>query len=198
MSSNSRPSFLELWLEDTQDDVRRRGWWAIIPFSAITCILLGSAVSWLFPDIFFDDSSWAISSTVFAGLLAFNALAMALSWNAFGKIYELIAKPMFSDFLRKSGEMSRYMFYISYFHLTQVAAAGTTLFGFVWLFFPVSNEWADRIVLAVVFATTFYGLRWSIGAVRVAHDLVWNFGKFDGLPDDDKRALKLAVSNTKD
>jgi hypothetical protein len=50
-------------------------------------------------------------------------------------------------------------------------------------------------MLAVVIATTLYALRWSLGAVRIASDLIRQFAIFDGLDPKQKQALRVAVDN---
>lgn len=196
MKTGKPDGFFQLWLRDTGDDLERRGWWAaIVPWTFIVSAFLAILSVSMMPDYTFFSGQVGTLLGVLAGLLAFNALTMALSWNAFGKIYELLAKPGFSGFLQAANELSRYMFYISYFHYTQVFAAAATLLAIIWMFFDFPPIWLDRCVLGVALFGTFYALRWSVGSVKVAHDLVWNFSRYDNLAEDEKQGLRLAVNN---
>lgn len=195
MNARRRPSFLESWLGDTREIVSEKGSWAIIPWSFLACGAGGSLIGYFMPASFFQDTRWDVSATFYAGLLAFNALTLALAWNAFGGVFERLSRTDFSAFLKSAGELEKYLFMISYIHLMQVVAAAVTLLSAVVIFMPVPWVWMDRIFIGVTVCFTAYALRWAVGSVKVSQDLVWNFSTFDALDAESKRRLRLAVNN---
>lgn len=195
--SDQRPSFIECWFDDTKASGKNRGWFVtLVPWTVGSCAALSAAASYFTPVTFFFPSNWDVSATVLTGLLAFNALTLALAWGAIGRIYESVSQPGFSSYLRAGGVLATYLFYISYIHLTQVTAALVSLVTLVVLFMPVPLL-CHQILFGMTLATTLYALRWALGAVTVVQDLSWHFATYDGLAPEDKNKLRLAVSNNK-
>lgn len=190
-----RPSFLESWLDDTKDIVSSRGAWAIVPWSFLVALGVGVACGIFMPTAFFSVRNWGVSATFYGGVLAFNALTLALAWNAFGGVFERIARTEFANFLRESGELEKYLFTISYIHIVQVLASVVTLAGGMLVFMPIEYVQVDRVCLGATTTLTVYALRWAMGAVRVSQDIVWNYAVFDGLSSEEKKRLRLAASN---
>ncbi len=195
MSASPRPSFLEAWLGDTREIVSEKGSWAIVPWSFLACAAGGASAAFFMPSVFFQDGLWDVSATFYAGLLAFNALTLALAWNAFGGVFERLSRTDFSAFLKSAGELEKYLFTISYIHAMQVIAAAATLLSGLVIFMPVPWVWVDRIFIGLTVCFTAYALRWAVGSVKVSQDLVWNFSTFDALDAESKRRLRLAVNN---
>ncbi len=92
MDPKRRPNFLEAWLEDLQNDLRRYGPITLVPWFAFACIAAGVGVTLLVPkDNFWDKPE--ISAVFFTATVTINGLLLALSWGSFAKIYELASEP---------------------------------------------------------------------------------------------------------
>jgi hypothetical protein len=191
---DSRPSFIESWLDDTKDLYKAKGAWALFPVSLIVFACLAVGAAYFIPSTFFEDQNWDVSVTVYTGLLAFNALTLALAWSAIGRVYESITRTDFSAFLKAGGVLSKYLFYISFIHVAQAVAAFVTLISLVIVFMPVPDVY-DRVCLGATLTATLFALRWALGAVTIVQDLSWHFASYDALGPDEKRQLHLAVNN---
>ena len=194
MADGQRPTFVESWFDDAKADYQRRGLRSLFPTTLILCAGLSAAAAYFVPNGFFFPSKWDVAATVYTGLLAFNALTLALAWGAIGRIYESIAQPGFSSFLKDGGVLSTYLFYISFVHVVQVIAAFVTLVSLVMLFLPLGPLY-DKVSLAATLAATLYALRWAFGAVSIVQDLSWYYATYDSMAPDEKQKLRLAVSN---
>jgi hypothetical protein len=194
MDPRRRPSFLEAWLEDLQEDLRRYGRAKLVPWLAFCCAGIGAIVTVLVP----PDHFWAkpeISVVFFTATVTINGLLLALSWGSFAKIYELASEPKLAAFLRKNNLLKSYIFHVDFIHVAQVIAlawSGTALFLCVISELPESISHVvalvtlQKIALAGVVASSIYALRYAIGAVAIMQDLVWYNAYFVGEgPDRD-------------
>ena len=84
MDPRKRPSFLEAWLDDLQDDLRRYGPKKLVPWLLLVCVAIGALVTLLVPaDPFWNKPE--ISSVFFTATVTINGLLLALSWGSFAK-----------------------------------------------------------------------------------------------------------------
>lgn len=196
MASRNNTSFIEAFLQDAIDVRRSKGVVHLVPYFFIGCYGVGAGAAYFFAPQFFTEGKWDVAATVYSGVLAFNALTLALSWFAIGRVLEIISNPGFSSFLKSNGMLSKYSFYCSFIHLTQVLAATVTFFSLLLLFIQSIPIWGQQMALAAVVGSTLYALKWSLGAVRIASDLIVHFATYDGLDKSQKQALRVAVNNS--
>lgn len=169
---------------------------ALVPMLFLLSAATGAVVVYFIPRSFYLALNQDITATVYAGILAFNAITLALSWSALAKILETITQKDFCSFLQRNGLLNSYRFYVEFIHAIQIAAAFITFTALIVLMIGnVIPDFVHQILLGATIAWTLYAMRWSHGAVHIANDLIIQYGKFDGMTDDDKKALKLAVSN---
>lgn len=193
--TKNRESFISQLFQDAAEVSRSKGALHVFPYYFLSFMGLGAVAAFNIPIEFFAIERWDIPATVYSGILAFNAITLALSWAAIGRILEIMSNPGFSSFLQSSGMLKKYSFYVSFIHLTQVVASVVTLTTLIASMLPVIPIEGAQIMLALVIGFTFYALRWSLGAVRIVSDLINSFATFDGLDDSQKQALRLAVDN---
>lgn len=178
---NIRPSFTEAWLADIQEDVKRYGKRKLVPWTALVCLVLGTAVALLVP----PDHFWLkpeISVVFFTATVTVNGLLLALSWGCFAKIYEIAAEPKLANFLRRHGLLNSYIFQVDFIHYAQVAAISWSAASLVLsvIHLPhivaqyVSLLTLQKIALGGCVASSIYALVYALGAVRLMQDLVWN------------------------
>lgn len=194
MHDGQRPSFIECWLDDAKAGYQRMGLRSLFPYILFSFGAISAGATYFIPNGFFFPSNWAVAATVYTGLLAFNALTLALAWGAIGRIYESITRPEFSSFLKNGGVLSTYLFYVSFVHLVQVVAAFVTLGSLIELFLPLGPIY-DKACFAATLTATLYALRWALGAVAIVQDLSWHYASYDSLAPEDKKRLRLAVNN---
>jgi hypothetical protein len=176
-----RPSFLEAWLDDLRDDLRRYGARKLVPWTLLACCAIGSAVAALVP----NENFWAkpeISVVFFTAAITINGLLLALSWGSFAKIYEMAAAPAMASFLRRHNLLNSYIFHVDFIHMAQVCAvswSGVALTLCVIDHLPqavarhVSLILIQKISLAGCVASSIYAFVFALGAVRIMQDLVW-------------------------
>lgn len=194
MDNRARPRLYPAFLDEVKQDWKGGGIARIVPWLAVASGALGLTVAMLVPDALFKPASWGSVAAIYAGVLTFNGITLALTWTAIGKIYETISRSDFSRFLRAGGVLGTYLFYIHFMHMVQVAAACAALTGLFVSFVP-APEVVYRIVMGLMVATTLYALRWAVGSVTIVQDLSWRFSTFDGLTEEEKSRVWLAASN---
>jgi hypothetical protein len=188
MDQRQRPSFLDAWLEDVRDDLRRYGPIKLVPWLLLFCVAVGVVVTLLVSRESFWDKP-ELSGMFFTATVTINGLLLALSWGSFAKIYELASEPKLAAFLRKHNHLRTYIFHVDFIHICQVIALGWSGFALV---LSVIDHWPhalggalmlfalQKISLAGVIASSIYALRYAIGAVRIMQDLVWYSTYFIG------------------
>jgi hypothetical protein len=193
MDPKRRPSFLEAWLEDLQDDLKRYGPTKLVPWLMLFCVALGIVVALLIS----AEGFWnrpEISSLFFTATVTINGLLLALSWGSFAKIYELASEPRLAAYLRKRNLLRSYIFHVDFIHACQIIALGWSGFALVLSVLDrlphslggmAMLAALQRISLAGVVASTVYALRYAIGSVRIMQDLVWNSAYFVNETDRD-------------
>lgn len=182
-NQRNRPRFLESWIDDIRDDVSRSGARALVPWTAMFCLVVGSLVAWVIPEEGFWDKP-EISMVFFTAILTLNGLLLALSWSSFGKIYEIAARPQLAKFLRAKKLLQQYIFYVDFIHYTQVFALAMSAISLVAcvareppLAFSIeyiSMLTIQRTAMFLCVSSSIYALRYALGAVRIMQDLVWH------------------------
>lgn len=191
-----RHSFIESFLRETLDDYKARGWVAFLPSYLLLALGCSIAIVRYVPNDFYMPLNQDISATVYAGILAFNAITLALSWSAIGKIQETITQKEFCSFLRDGGLLNSYGFYVDLIHAVQVFASIATFAAMLVLL--IGNAVPDIVhqsLMAATITLTLYAMRWSHGAVQISNDLIWQYAKFDGLDEEEKKRLRMVVNN---
>lgn len=159
------------------------------------CFGFGYGMATSISSDFFFPRRWDVSVAVYSGLLAFNALTMALAWSGIGRVYDTLSAPKFSNFLQHAGVLARYHFVLGFIHTVQSIAALITIAAMGSLLVATFPLWADRLALAATVGATLYALWWAYSAAQVARDLSWHHATFDGLDEEQINSIRLAVDN---
>lgn len=184
-----------LFLDEVKTTWRRHRLRGVLPWVFGLCAGAGYAVAARASHLLFTDVHWGTLAAVYAGVLTFNGIALALTWTAIGKIYDTITRGEFARFLRVAGSVQQYQFYIQFMHLIQILAAVTSVLG-LFITFAALPELVGRIALGAVAGTTLYSIKWAGGSVRIVRDLTDRQVEFDGLPVEEKRQLMLVAENS--
>lgn len=197
MARKQQP-FSRLFLNELLSDQEsgRRLWW--LPWLLLMIIAASALPAYYLPGDFFIRENWGVVATAYSGVLAFNAITLALSWSAISGILEVISRREFSSFLKSVGALDRYRFYIGGIHSIQLVAASVTLCALVSLFLDGVPELIHRFLFGIMLTLTLYALRWSHGAVQMANDLISNYSTFDSLDEEARKRVRLAVNNDPD
>ncbi len=179
MDPIERPSFLTAYFEALAASARKRGLMAIFPYRLLVCAAVGGAVAYALPIEFWSDDRWDTSTAVFAGLLTFNALIIAVTWSAFSKVFEIITSGQFGAYLKSCNLLHRYLVSIGYINIAQGAAALASAAALLLVPMTFSHPLADRIVAGICVGLTAYALLQATEANRLMADLVWNKAIFD-------------------
>ena len=202
MVTRSKPPTLrEAWLDDVKTTWKHHKW-NVFPWKIATCLGLGFLVSFNVQSAFFYPRNLGVAVSVYSGLLAFNALTMALAWSGIGRVYDSMTSPKFSNFLQHTGVLAKYHFILGFIHTIQTLAATISIAGLALsLIVRLPGQhgipifW-ERIALGCTLSATLYALWWAYSAAQVARDLSWHHATFDGLDDQEIESIKLAVDNT--
>lgn len=75
--------------------------------------------------------------------------------------------------------MNRYIVYIGYVHVAQLAAIITSAAGLLLLLCSIEEVAYNRTAFAVMIAASAYAIVTAARAVEVVHDLIWQKAIFD-------------------
>jgi hypothetical protein len=167
-----RPSLAKSFASALNYAAEQRGWIAFVPYVVLASVGLGAYAAWSVPEAFWSDGKWDVSATVYGGVLAFNAILLAVSGNAFAKIYEIITGPTVGPVIRKHGLLEEHLAFVDVNQLTLVAAALASLAGLITVLLPVL-VWVDRSLLAATFSLSAYSLVRTMQASKMMHELIW-------------------------
>lgn len=160
--------FMAYWIRDIAHGVDKRGLRALLPVRFLVCVGVGVAVGWTARNSFLATMSDRIA--FYAGLLAVNAILLAVCWAAFAKIYEILATPDFGMWVKQNGLHGYYDFYVEYIQLAQAFAVGTALAALVITVLPLIAT-VDRLALGAAISTSLYAGWWASGCVRIMQEL---------------------------
>lgn len=191
--ASERHDLFTLFLDESKATWKRSGFWGVLPWVLGLCVGAGWAVGQFAPAKLFTDEHWQTVTGVYAGVLTFNGITLALTWAAVAKIYDTISRGEFARFLRVAGSLEQYQFYIQFMHLIQILAAVAAVVALFFTFIPVDQF--HRIAMGVVVGSTLYSIKWASGSVRVVRDLVEHQTTFDALTEEEKKRVWLAASN---
>ena len=174
-----RPKFLPSYLGALKDSAERRDWRAIIPLWLIGSMLAGLIVAYFMPHKFWSEENLRISVAVYAGILTFNGLILALCWSVFSKIYEIVTTSPFSVYLKNKNLLNRYILYVSFVHGAQIFAVIVSGSGLLLVLLATGNTLIGQIMIAFAVAATTYGIKKAADAITAMHDLIWQKAIFD-------------------
>src|SRR3712207_1066163 len=105
-----RRSFAESFADALRVSAAKRGWRAYVPHVLLICLGLGAGGAYAVEAAFWSTEKWDVAATVYGGLLAFNALLLAVGWSAFSKIYEVISRGRLGEVLLKNKLLDEHLF----------------------------------------------------------------------------------------
>lgn len=184
-----RPGFIESFLNDLLEDVRRRSWFRIIPIWMFLAIGLGVITGIYVPKEFIEKPE--ISLVYITAIVTINGLLLTLSWVSFSKVNEMATKQPIFNFLKKNKMLSGYFFHIDFIQSTQFAALSVSLLALVVFAMKGIPENICRITFGAMSSATFYALRYAAGAVRLMQDLVWYGSQIEEQDPDNARQLTV-------
>ena len=175
--TTERPKFLPSFFSALAERAEKKTLWRLIAALLITAGI-GLAVALLMPDKFWIRRGGSIAATVFSVVLTLNGIIMALSWNAFSRIYESISAPAFGAFLRRHNLLNKYVVTVSYIHRWQLLAITVTAFALFFLFLEPGDFW-NRVFLGAVVFVSVNAIHQASSAVEIMNDLLWQRAIFD-------------------
>jgi hypothetical protein len=161
--------FVAYWLRDLVVSHDERGLWAFLPLRLLICTLVGGGVGYVAEDAFFTDRSDRIA--FFAGILAVNAILLAVCWAAFAKIYDTLSDKEFGAWVRHHRAHGYYDFYVEFIQLAQMIAVVIVLFSLVLTIAGGVPPWLSRVALGASIGTSLYAGWWASGCVRIMQEL---------------------------
>ena len=178
---NSRPSLAVAMAVVLRSKVERMGWLGYIPYVFGACLALGFAGAVFVPADFWSNDRWDISTAVFAGLLAFNGLLMAMGWFAFSKIYEIISGEAVGKVLTKHDLLGLHLAFIDISHLVLIASSALSVLGLVTVLTGLPPL-ADQGILGACLGFTLYGMVRAFSATNMMNELVWEQAQLRDVP----------------
>jgi hypothetical protein len=178
MDSN-RPKFLSSYFKLLSKEAERSGWLSIIPYALVASSVLGAIAAYFIPQSFWADDQWQVSIAVYGAFLTFNGLLLALGWNAFSRMYEILFRGDFGAYLGKNNLLNDYLTHITYINVVQVIAVILSTAGMVLCLFEDVSPIYDRIALGASVAVMVYALKQTLDSLTAMNDLAWQSAYFE-------------------
>lgn len=178
--SNSRPSFLKTYFRLVSESIDSKPL-RLLPFWLLAGLGIGCSVAWFVPAAFWNNANWGASVTVYAGVLAFDGLLLALGWGAFSKIFEILSSGDFAEFIRRNDLLEDHLFYVDFVHFTLMMSAFFAGLGLASVLLPLPL-WLDRLILGVAVGVSLWASLKAGGAVKMMGALIWENAHYK--PDD--------------
>jgi hypothetical protein len=167
-----RRSFSENFAEGLRVSANKRGWRAFIPYVLGICSALGATAAFYFPDVFWTDTNWGVSATVYVGFVTFNALLLAFSQNAFLKIQDTVSTGTIGHALAKQGLLDETLFAVEFNQAILAISSAASACGLISVILPLGLI-EDRIVIGATLALSLYALTKSYVATREMNAFIW-------------------------
>ena len=148
-----------------------RAIWYWRQFLAIA--LGGTAVYFMPTD---SNGLWArhdLAVMVMTGVLTFNGILLAVGWGAFGKIYDLIAEPKFSSFLRRQNILDAHLMFVAVVHFSLASAALISFAALLCILLPVPL-WVNQALFGAMIAASVNAIFEAFRATGMMNDLIWD------------------------
>jgi len=174
-----RPSFISSYFEILSKEARASHWKAIVPYWLIVSTVIGGVTGYFIPQGFWEDAHWDVSTAVYASFMTFNGLVLALGWNAFSRMYEILFRGDFGSYLARNNLLNPYITHITFINMVQVISVIASGIGLVMVLVENIPILYDRIALSAILALMIYGLKQTIDALTAMNDLVWQAAYFE-------------------
>lgn len=184
-----RPSLAVSMAASLQSEAEQRGFFAYIPVVLLMCLSAGAGLAYLVPADFWTNDRWDISTAVYAGLLAFNGILMALGWFSFAKIYEILTNGPIGRMIVKHGLLGMHLAFIDITHFVLVGSSIMAVVGLISVLVD-APLWIDRSILAASLGLTGYALARGVSAASMVSELIWEQAQLNKEPPN-----LAAVSN---
>lgn len=177
--STQRPKFLPSFIDLLREEAEQVGIRALVPFALITCGLVGAAAMLLVPSQFWAPEQMSSAIAVYAAATTFCGLILALGWNAFSRMYEILFRGAFAAYLLKNKLLNQYLVHIGFMNFCLLAATAVSGMGLVtvlWAGLPLA---AERAIFGLSIALIIYAVKQTASAVSAMNDLVWQSAVFE-------------------
>lgn len=168
----SRPTLAVSLATVVRAKAESSGFRSFIPYVFIVCLAAGFAAAFFVPEEFWSNDRWDISTAVFAGLLAFNGLLMAMGWFAFAKIYEIVTGGIIGRLLTRNNLLGLHLAFIDISHVVLISASALSVIGLISVLVSLPTL-VDQGLLGACLGFTLYGLARAFSATQMMNDLVW-------------------------
>lgn len=195
-ADRQRPDTFSIFLDEVKTDWQQGGLWRVLPWILFLSCAAGVSCAWFLPSSVITDATRNAMTPLYAGTLAFNAITLALTWSAIGRVYETLADAQFSRFLRAADTLNTYLFYISLLHVIQVVAAIVSFAALIGSILPIGVI-ASKALFGCVIASTLYAVRWAAGSVTIVQDIAYHRASFSELTDEERERLRAHLSEVK-
>jgi hypothetical protein len=171
--SDQRPKFLPSFLDAIKAESEITGWRAVVPYVGLACAALSAAVAYFLPAAFWSEPKQEIATIVYSGILTFDGLILALGWSAYARIYDVLLRGDFGQYLMKNNLLKNYILQVTFMHTIQVAAVVMAVVGLLSVLSAVMPLWLGRAIFGAAVMLMLYSIKQSADAVTAMNDLVW-------------------------
>ena len=192
--SLERPKFLTSFFTAMAERAESKTLWRVF-VAPVVLGSVGAAAAYYMPVVLWTEEYWAIASTVYVGVLTLNGLILALSWNAFSRIYESISAGKFCSFLRRNNLLSKYVVTISSINACQIFAVVVSGSGLIVLLINIPYIIVDQILFGVIVFASLYSIYQASCAVGIMNDLLWQKSIFDEHTDNSSGSTVVPIGN---
>ena len=177
--SDQRPKFLPSFLDAIKAESEITGWRAVVPYVGLTCAALSAAVAYFLPAALWSEPKQEIATIDYSGILTFDGLILALGWSAYSRIYDVLLRGDFGQYLMKNNLLKDYILQVTFMHIIQIAAVVMAVAGLLSVLSAVMPLWLGRAIFGATVTLMLYAIKQSADAVTAMNDLVWQSAFFE-------------------
>lgn len=173
MSNKPLPSFPPTYAKALKFAADRRGWLAYIPVAGLFAILVGVACFIMTPSAFWCPANRGNAIMVYAAILTFSGILLALGWSAFTKNFDIIGRGHLGEFLKENDILDVHLLFISITNWSLTVFSIMTFIGLISLVL-CTNVIVMRVVFALMITSAFNAVARSLSLNRFIQELIWD------------------------
>jgi hypothetical protein len=153
--------------------VKNRGWRAYVPVSFFVALSLSIGSFFLIPKTFWDRGNIGNCIMVYAGLLTFSGILLAVGWSSFSKVFEVLGRGNMSRMLKEMDVLDVHFMYVSLTNFILSLFAIICAVGLISLTITKPTIF-DQLILSTMTGIGFLAIAATFNMNSFLQGLIWD------------------------
>ena len=169
----SMPSLSVTYIKALSAAVQNRGWLAYIPFSFLSAAGAALCSFFLVPKSFWGATAIGNSIMIYAGILTFSGILLAVGWSSFAKVYEILGRGNLSRMLKNQNLLDVHFMYVSIANFMLTVFVVICAIGLLSLT-VTKPVLLDQIILASICGSGILAITATFNISKFLQQLIWD------------------------